>query len=257
MSKFCVYCGKELEEGATCDCPQSQAAAQTATTQAVAQAAPAQAPTQPVSVAPNPAVQAIGGAFKSLLTILNKPLETMTAYVKKENFIAAIILIVAQAIVGGFFSLAVAGEMVDGVKSFFMTFGFSLLLTVVMYGALFLFALIFKAKPDALNMLCVVSVRSAIIIPFVLIGLLLGLANMGIGLGLFFIGEIFAFVYVVLALKEATKLQDHIAMFVVAFASVVVVIVYAIIMKNVAESLIMDALQDALGGFGSMLGDLY
>ena len=172
MAKFCVYCGKQLEEGAECDCAQAQVAkqakaqaaqqqAQAYQQQAYQQAAQQQAQAyqqaayqQPyVAPAPNPAVQAIGAAFKSLATIINKPMESLQGFVKAQNFIAALILIGGQALVAAFFTIALAGslklgEVVNLAGVFFETFGFSLLLSAVLYGVIFLLTII-RAAPGS------------------------------------------------------------------------------------------------------------
>ena len=258
MAKFCIYCGKPLEEGATCDCPQAQAAAAAPQQQAnpTPQAQPYQ---QPYNAAPNPAVQAIGSGLKSLLTIVNKPVETMQAFVKASNFIVALILMGAQAIIAALFSLVAAsgmGGMVELPKMFFMTFGFSILLMAVLYGALFLLVIIFKGKTDAKTLLCVVAIRSTVVIPFMIVGLLVGLASLPIGLGLFFISEIFALFYMVMAMKNACNLPDHLIMYVVAIAAVIVIIAYALIFQGVAKGLVTDMMGNMFGGLGSSLSGL-
>ena len=262
MAKFCTYCGKQLEDGEVCSCTTQTAQAPN---QQPAQAAPtmqqqttpyAQAPTQ---YAPNPTAQAIGSGFKSLLTIVNKPMETLSSFVNAANFIVALILIGAQALVAGFFTLAAMsdlGEMINLGKMFFLTLLFSLVLSAVLYGSLFLFTIIFKGKTDAKTLLTVVAIRSVIVIPFMVLGLLLGFASIGLGIGLFLLGEVFAFSYLYHALKVATGLPDNKLMFIIPLAIVVVVIVYAIIMQGVAKDIVKDALGGLLGGL-SGLSSLY
>ena len=288
MAKFCVYCGKQLEEGAECDCAQAQVAkqakAQAAQQQAQAyqqqayqqqaqayqQAAQQQAQAyqqaayqQPyVAPAPNPAVQAIGAAFKSLATIINKPMESLQGFVKAQNFIAALILIGGQALVAAFFTIALAGslklgEVVNLAGVFFETFGFSLLLSAVLYGVIFLLTIMFQGKTDAKTLLCVVAIRSVILIPFMVLGLLIGLANVGIGIGLFIICEFFAMFYMYAAMRFASNLPESKVMFVIPIAMTIVLIALVFIMEGVAKSLISDAIGSAFGGVSSFLGDLY
>ena len=281
MAKFCVYCGKQLEEGAECDCAQAQVAkqakaqaaqqqAQAYQQQAYQQAAQQQAQAyqqaayqQPyVAPAPNPAVQAIGAAFKSLATIINKPMESLQGFVKAQNFIAALILIGGQALVAAFFTIALAGslklgEVVNLAGVFFETFGFSLLLSAVLYGVIFLLTIMFQGKTDAKTLLCVVAIRSVILIPFMVLGLLIGLANVGIGIGLFIICEFFAMFYMYAAMRFASNLPESKVMFVIPIAMTIVLIALVFIMEGVAKSLISDAIGSAFGGVSSFLGDLY
>lgn len=297
MAKFCVYCGKQLEDGAECDCAQSQVAkqaqaqqqqaqayqqqaqayqqqaqqayqqqaqqqqAQAYQQQAYQQAQQQQAYQQPyVAPAPNPAVQAIGAAFKSLTTIVNKPIESLQAFVKAQNFIAALILIGGQALVAAFFTIALAGslkmgEIVNLAAVFFETFAFSLILSAVLFGMIFLLTIIFKGKTDAKTLLCVVAVRSVIVIPFMVLGLLIGLANAGIGIGLFIICEFFAMFYMYAAMRFASNLPESKLMFVIPIAMTIVLIVLVLIMQGLAKSMISDLIGNAFGGMSSMFGN--
>ncbi len=263
MAKFCMYCGKQLEDGAECDCAQSQVAKQAQAQQQQAQAyqQQAQAYQQPyVAPAPNPAVQAIGAAFKSLTTIVNKPMESLQAFVKAQNFIAALILIGGQALVAAFFTIALAGslkmgEVVNLAAVFFETFAFSLVLSAVLFGMLFLLTIIFKGKTDAKTLLCVVAVRSVIVIPFMVLGLLIGLANAGIGIGLFIICEFFAMFYMYAAMRFASNLPESKLMFVIPIAMTIVLIVLVLIMQGLAKSLISDLIGNTFGGMSSMFGN--
>lgn len=305
MAKFCVYCGKQLEDGAECDCAQSQVAkqaqayqqqqaqayqqqaqayqqqaqqayqqqaqqqqaqayqqqAQAYQQQAYQQAQQQQAYQQPyVAPAPNPAVQAIGAAFKSLTTIVNKPIESLQAFVKAQNFIAALILIGGQALVAAFFTIALAGslkmgEIVNLAAVFFETFAFSLVLSAVLFGMIFLLTIIFKGKTDAKTLLCVVAVRSVIVIPFMVLGLLIGLANAGIGIGLFIICEFFAMFYMYAAMRFASNLPESKLMFVIPIAMTIVLIVLVLIMQGLAKSMISDLIGNAFGGMSSMFGN--
>ena len=270
MAKFCVYCGKQLEEGAECDCAQAQVAKQAKAQAAQQQAQAYQQQTyqqaayqQPyVAPAPNPAVQAIGAAFKSLAMIINKPMESLQGFVKAQNFIAALILIGGQALVAAFFTIALAGslklgEVVNLAGVFFETFGFSLLLSAVLYGVIFLLTIMFQGKTDAKTLLCVVAIRSVILIPFMVLGLLIGLANVGIGIGLFIICEFFAMFYMYAAMRFASNLPESKVMFVIPIAMTIVLIALVFIMEGVAKSLISDAIGSAFGGVSSFLGDLY
>lgn len=312
MAKFCVYCGKQLEDGAECDCAQSQVAKQAQAQQQQAQAQQQQAQAQQqqaqaqqqqaqaaqqqaqayqqqaqayqqqaqayqqqayqqaqqqqayqqpyVAPAPNPAVQAIGAAFKSLTTIVNKPIESLQAFVKAQNFIAALILIGGQALVAAFFTIALAGslkmgEIVNLAAVFFETFAFSLVLSAVLFGMIFLLTIIFKGKTDAKTLLCVVAVRSVIVIPFMVLGLLIGLANAGIGIGLFIICEFFAMFYMYAAMRFASDLQESKLMFVIPIAMTIVLIVLVLIMQGLAKSMISDLIGNAFGGMSSMFGN--
>lgn len=267
MAKYCIYCGKQLEEGTECDCAQAQQGSQTAqpqqnqTAQAGAQPQQNQAGAQTqqtyVPPAPNPAVTALVDAFKSLLTIVNKPVESLRGFVKADNFIAALILIGAQALIAALFTLVVSaslelGEIVNLVAIFFETFGFSLLLTAVLFGVVFLMVVIFKGKTDAKTLLCVVAVRSVITIPFMVLGLLIGLANAGIGIGLFMVSELFALFYMYVAMRFACTLEESKLMFVLPIAMTIVVFVYVLIFQGIAKSIITDMLGSMMGGFSSL-----
>lgn len=241
MGKFCIYCGKELEEGKTCDCAQAQGTTETATQDFTA-----------ASVG-----QDIGSTFKSLLTIVNKPGETLKSFIDGANFIVALILIGAQAVFSTLFTLVLCFDLGSELpKVLVEVFFFSILLSGVLYGSLFLLTAIFKGKTDPKKLLCVVAVRSTIVIPFVVLGLLVGIVSMGLGVGLFIIAEVFAFGYVYLAMKTATGLEDTKMIFVVPIAIVVVLIAFYLIAQGVAKDVITGLLFSGLSGLGG-LSNLY
>ena len=115
----------------------------------------------------------------------------------------------------------------------------------------------FQGKTDAKTLLCVVAIRSVILIPFMVLGLLIGLANVGIGIGLFIICEFFAMFYMYAAMRFASNLPESKVMFVIPIAMTIVLIALVFIMEGVAKSLISDAIGSAFGGVSSFLGDLY
>ena len=121
MGNFCTQCGRPLQEGEVCNCtaqaaPNPTPAAPTPTPvapnpvtppQAAPTPAPAPTPT-PVQAAPSQSSREIKQGFENLVTALKtvwkNPAEAASALAKKESWLAALILIAAQALFSGLFA---------------------------------------------------------------------------------------------------------------------------------------------------------
>lgn len=256
MSKFCIYCGKELADDQVCDC-QGQAAAAQPTPQP--QAAPQQA-SNVVTIDTG----AMASTLKSLLTIFNKPSETMKNFVNADNFLVAIILIVAQGLLSAIFTMVSFKDVSDYMEAldasmagiFFKVLLFSVLLSAIVYGCLFLFVKIFGGDTDAKTMLCVTAVRSAILIPITVLSIILILITPVAGLGAFFFGELFAITYTIVAVKAGSTVSEDKATLLVPIVYLIAAIAFSIILKNVAADYLEAVMSKAMGGIGSMLGGL-
>ena len=112
MSKFCMYCGKALEEGAVCDCQQP-----------VQQPASVQQPVyqQPVQIAPakpSPIGEAFKNMFPFIKSYFTNPKEAVLNGAK-SNLILAIIFVAIFAstfIIGKLLSVADTALSVEGMK---------------------------------------------------------------------------------------------------------------------------------------------
>ena len=163
MGNFCTQCGRPLQEGEVCNCtaqaaPNPAPAAPTPTpvapnplTPPQAEPTPAPAHTQATTPAPTPVQAApiqssreIKQGFENLgtalKTIWKNPAEAVSALAKKESWLAALILIAAQALFSGLFALTNYGvglehnSAISLVISFFFTFFFSIALSAAAMG---------------------------------------------------------------------------------------------------------------------------
>ena len=107
MGNFCTQCGRPLQEGEVCNCT-----AQAAPNPAPAAPTPtpvAPNPVTPVQAAPSQSSREIKQGFENLVTALKtvwkNPAEAASALAKKESWLAALILIAAQALFSGLFAL--------------------------------------------------------------------------------------------------------------------------------------------------------
>lgn len=145
MAKFCIYCGKPLQDGESCTCPGAQAAQQAAAAQlpVSAPAAPqyaAAAQTVPQAAqAPNPAQNTVPGHYAQqpkstseaanyfkhlwdcILNIYRRPSEMLPAFSASGDQKTALGLLIIQALSAALFLLTVTSRFSD---AFFSTFGF-------------------------------------------------------------------------------------------------------------------------------------
>lgn len=129
---FCAYCGKPLEEGQVCGCPESVAAAQPVQPQNHVNPQPDQSTysqayqqNQGASQMSEEASQAVAAmsqaasktgnvlteAFGYLLLILKEPVAAGNRFIVSANIKVACILILFQGIMSGLLSLIIAGKI--------------------------------------------------------------------------------------------------------------------------------------------------
>ena len=265
MGNFCTQCGRPLQEGEVCNCT-AQAApnpAPAAPNSAPAAPNPAPAAPTPTPVAPNPVtpppvaptpapapaptpVQAapsqssreIKQGFENLVTALKivwkNPAEAASALAKKESWLAALILIAAQALFSGLFALTNYGvglehdSAVSLVISFFFTFFFSIALSAAAMGMYLGIGKAAKANVTFKSALATASIRCFVCLPLTFIGLLLGMASVQIGMFFFFLGEIIAAFLSILAVEKNFEVNANRAFLIVGSAYVVLYILFFI-----------------------------
>jgi hypothetical protein len=146
MAKFCIYCGKPLQDGESCTCPGAQAAQQAAAAQmpVSAPAAPQYAAAAPQTVpqaaqAPNPSQNTAPGHYAQqqkstseaanyfkhlwncILSIYRRPTETLPAFSASGDQKTALGFLIIQALSAALFLLTVTSRVSD---AFFSAFGF-------------------------------------------------------------------------------------------------------------------------------------
>lgn len=265
MGNFCTQCGRPLQEGEVCNCtaqaapnpapaapnpapaaPNPAPAAPTPTPvapnpvtppPAAPTPAPAPAPT-PVQAAPSQSSREIKQGFENLVTALKtvwkNPAEAASALAKKESWLAALILIAAQALFSGLFALTNYGvglkhdSAISLVISFFFTFFFSIALSAAAMGMYLGIGKAAKAGITFKSALATASIRCFVCLPLTFIGLLLGMASVQIGMFFFFLGEIIAAFLSILAVEKNLEVNANRAFLIVGSTYVVLYILFVI-----------------------------
>ena len=212
MGNFCTKCGKPLADGEVCNCqgaapqidpaqqaaPQQQSAApqqqyQQAPQQQYQQVPPQQYQQQYQQMAPQQSAASdyFKQFFNTALNVWKKPVTAGKEYVMSGKFTLAIGYLLVQAvlavILGMVFearsSLANLAEIVGSsvgvtyVKVFFGTLFLSAIFSIMLAGLLLGFNLIAKDNMTFKNALCLVSVRSIVIAPAMVVALIIILIN--------------------------------------------------------------------------------
>ena len=266
MGNFCTQCGRPLQEGEVCNCtaqaapnpapaaPNPAPAAPTPTpvapnpvTPPPAAPTPAPAPAPaPVQAAPSQSSREIKQGFENLVTALKivwkNPAEAASALAKKESWLAALILIAAQALFSGLFALTNYGvglehnSAISLVISFFFTFFFSIALSAAAMGMYLGIGKAVKANVTFKSALATASIRCFVCLPLTFIGLLLGMASVQIGMFFFFLGEIIAAFLSILAVEKNFEVNANRAFLIVGGTYVVfynLFVIFAALFKAV------------------------
>lgn len=109
MAKFCSYCGKQLEDGAVCDCPGAVAAMEESAAQAAAQTAAA--PQQ--SVAANKAKGILNDAVAYFKAYIKTPAAAVTGVLKTGKLTMSIVWMAVNALLLGIFMYAGFSKIID------------------------------------------------------------------------------------------------------------------------------------------------
>ena len=221
MGNFCTQCGRPLQEGEVCNC--------------TAQAAPNPAPTPaPVQAAPSQSSREIKQGFENLVTALKtvwkNPAEAASALAKKESWLAALILIAAQALFSGLFALTNYGVGLkhNSAISLVISFFFSIALSAAAMGMYLGIGKAVKANVTFKSALATASIRCFVCLPLTFIGLLLGMASVQIGMFFFFLGEIIAAFLSILAVEKNFEVNANRAFLIVGGTYVVLYILFVI-----------------------------
>lgn len=240
MAKFCVYCGKALEEGQVCDCqPVGKGPDIPVLNPTFQSNQQYEQQFQVVKEKSSAYLKQLAGVF---LSVLKQPADTIKGFAGSGNIAIAFGLIVIQAILVGLFGLACAIKInnnffddldmaVSLVVAFFVTALVSFCASCLLAGILLLLVKVFKGQTDIKKMLCVVSVRSIALIPLIVLSVVVVLIYWQGGYLLFSGAEILGLAFLIQGLKGATVLDDNKAPYVLFLSFLVFSIAYAIIVR--------------------------
>lgn len=236
MGNFCTQCGRPLQEGEVCNCTAQAAPNPTPAAPTPTPVAPN--PVTPPQAAPSQSSREIKQGFENLVTALKtvwkNPAEAASALAKKESWLAALILIAAQALFSGLFALTNYGvglehnSAISLVISFFFTFFFSIALSAAAMGMYLGIGKAVKANVTFKSALATASIRCFVCLPLTFIGLLLGMASVQIGMFFFFLGEIIAAFLSILAVEKNFEVNANRAFLIVGSTYVVLYILFVI-----------------------------
>lgn len=241
---FCMYCGKQIEEGGTCDCPESLAEKGTDTSigmndtnMATSMKSPQNLnqmnnPNQPGM---NPMYsnnnaqfeqmkQKSGAflkdAFESWISILKAPVTAGKQMVQVKKFQSGIGLIVFQALLTGIFGILLCSAANDvlSIGSYFRSSGVSInlflafLLTVIgsllmsaaRVGLLFGGVKIFKGTADWQNLVCICGVRAVGVSLIQFVSIVVYFLNPFYGIMFFAFASVAGFIFALPCILEYT-----------------------------------------------------
>lgn len=291
MAKFCVYCGRPLQEGEVCNCrAQSAGPAAPAQTAAPAQAAaPVQAAAQAPAAPAQPASSAVAGYWNVCKDFFRFPSSVLPSFTASGDRKTALVFIITRAVCFGLFMLVVCNQIKSSMSSvlgsLFSLLGSSggsqlydfplakifFLSLVLSAGAAFVFAAIillfvkylFKAEASYDNALCATAAGSVAAVPFLLVGLLVVFLNMNFGLYIAAFGILLQLLFTVLALGSFRVQNAEKAIYAVFLILAVQAIVIALLIHFFAPMYLPDVLQDAVkhlksgaAGVSGLLGGL-
>ena len=205
--------------------------------------------------------------LSTALNVWKKPVTAGKEYVMSGKFTLAIGYILVQAvlavILGMVFearsSLANFAELVGSsvgvtyVKVFFGTLFLSAIFSIMLAGLLLGFNLIAKNNMTFKNALCLVSVRSIVIAPAMVVALIIILINPAWGGVFSLIINIWGFVAIVKALPVVSEQSDNLLVHLVTAAILIFVIIALIIMFTIGLECycpgVMSEIKSALGMF--------
>ena len=205
--------------------------------------------------------------LNTALNVWKKPVTAGKEYVMSGKFTLAIGYLIVQAvlavILGMVFearsSLANLAEFagssvgVTYVKVFFGTLFLSAIFSIMLAGLLLGFNLIAKNNMTFKNALCLVSVRSIVIAPAMVVALIIILINPAWGGVFSLIINIWGFVAIVKALPVVSEQSDNLLVHLVTAAILIFVIISLIIMFTIGLECycpgVMSEIKSALGMF--------
>lgn len=278
MGKFCVNCGRPLEDNEVCNCQSEQnMVIQNSMETGKPPVAATQETLQGVKNAGAVSVVYLKKLFDAMFKIIKKPDAELNSFIGKgdvslalgiitlEGLLFGVYLVVLfqkvnavmSAFMGGFGSLFLGG-LSDGYKYplgkiFLVSLILGIALNAILAGiVLLLHKLMLKQQVTYKNMLCTVSGKSVAMIAVTAVSILVGFISPGYGLVCYAAGAILSYLYFYIAVKVSVSDADKRVY--IVFLSLVLMLVAAFILYKLCYKVYLpEGLSSSLGG----LGDLY
>ena len=260
MAKFCVHCGRPLQEGEVCSC-RNQSAPPTPEVRPEPQAA------QPAAAAGTASIcwQLVKDSFRA-------PASVLPAFAASGDRNTALLLLGARAVSFALFMTVLCNQiktsihsMMGSLSSFASGSGadqyldfplgkifiLSLLLSaaaaLLFAGLLLVFSkYVYKADTTYDRMLCVSAAGGVAGIPFLLAGLLILFLSIKFGLYLAAFGILLQLLFVSCAFRKAGALDGSRSIYALFLSLAVQVIILAVFVKVFSPMYLPDALQEAI-----------
>lgn len=289
MSRFCTRCGRPLQDGEICSCQMmaGQMQQQTAGQQVPYQQQTAGQQPQYQQQTAGQQIQyqqAASGFAKKLvscfLSLVKSPVTAGRQLVAEADMKIAFVLLALQGVMSGFFAMAVGKRcysyilaltgLVDGYTSgagtaaagmltmpygrmFIVTVLLSVGLSCLMALLLWVGHMILKCNVTYPQMLSAAAIRSAVLIPSILVSILLFEINSFLGIMVFLLSNIWAFAAMLLTMNRSIPVegQDRFAL-VVSTALLVFVLVMMFVLSKAWTFYLPDVIRSGMSGSGNL-----
>lgn len=270
MAKFCVYCGRPLQEGEVCTCKDQAAQQATPPAAPVSDTTPSAAQSTPVT--PGAAQIYIKHIWELIKKSFQAPSSMLRSFAASGDNKTAFGLIGMRALAFALFMLvlcsritasitAVVGKIYSGIQDYiqFPLAKVFFLSLIISFGVACLFAallLLFnkyvgKAETTYNNMLCVSAGSGIAVIPFLLAGILLMFLNLNLGFCIAFFGPVLALIFAFAALPGASQIDSNKSIYVLFAATAILLIAVYIIIKLFSPMFLPDGLANGMKELGS------
>lgn len=255
---FCRYCGRKLEDGEVCTCQQ----AQQNQAQAQQQAAPQQAAPQPGAA---PAVSAQGkqvmdALLKDLVGLVKAPATTAPGYVRRGDVTVSVIFLLLQGICSAIFALfcigkinsliALGGSMTQNIKfsgvgAFFLTLLYTVIFEAVLAGLYFGVGKLLGGQLRFQEALSIVSMRSVILVPVILVSCLVFLLNISAGIVFYyFAGALAGVIFLVAGSNGIANLTPDRKVYLNLIVTVVFTLIFLFLGTKLLPSYVPSSLRE-------------
>ncbi len=202
--------------------------------------------------------------FETIIGMLRTPLTTGRALVQEADIVLIAVFLVLQGILSGLFGSIILAKTIGKavkyfggssktpyVQAFLATFFASIALSVILAVILYVIHMVLKKQVRFQEMLAFAAIRSAWIIPAVVISMILALMSVKVGLFCFYALEVFGFVAMITTLNSFAEAEKKDKMIIINGILIFVFLVCAVCVMAVVSKTYIP------GDFGSDLSDLF
>lgn len=291
MAKFCIKCGKPLEEGQTCSCMgASQEVVQPTTVEQPINNAVDSQPVvnqqpinntvtgQPVQNTTNINMEQtknfMNNLFGLILNVFKQPYTAAVNYVRTNEMLSAIILFVLQGLLAGITVVTLMNKAINEITNglggmvkntidlnpvgtVLVVMIASVALSFAYAAILLLASMMFKAQVNYSQCVRIMGVRSVAMIGGTIVAIIIGLLSAGVGavVALVVVPSV-GFIYTVVAFKSCCAIDDNKLVYLLIVYMLVGFIAYYVIALKIGLSNIpiIKEITDGIGDLSSLLG---